>query len=100
MDPDESLMASHDVAIPNRQVWKRPTIVNHYNDGESHEVAIRNLIVSCVHLIIEEACVCETVVTFFEVGKLTWRSIHTYSERDLHTMLDTRVKRVFGLDMK
>jgi len=47
-------MATHDVAIPNRQVWKRPTIVNHHNDGESHEVAMRKPIVACVHLIIAE----------------------------------------------
>jgi hypothetical protein len=40
MDPAKSLMATHDVAIPNRQVWKRPTIVNHHNDEESHEVAV------------------------------------------------------------
>jgi hypothetical protein len=54
MDSAESLMATHDVAIPNRLVWKRPTIVNHHNDGESHVVAMRKLIVTCVQLIIVE----------------------------------------------
>ena len=52
MDPAESLMVTHDVAIaiPNRHVMKRPTVVNH-NDGESHEVAMRNLIIACVYLV-------------------------------------------------
>jgi len=54
MDPAESLMATYDVAIPSRQVWKRPTIVNHHNDEESHEVVMRNLFVACVHLIVTE----------------------------------------------
>jgi len=54
MDSAESLMATHDVAIPNRLVWKGPTIVNYHNDGESHVVAMRKLIVTCVQLIIVE----------------------------------------------
>ena len=28
--------------------------MNHHNDGESHEVAMRNLILACVHLIVAE----------------------------------------------
>jgi hypothetical protein len=65
MDPAESLMATHDVSIPNRQVWKRPTIVNHHNDGESHEVAVGNLLTTrgeppstCIGPLpsLEEAC--------------------------------------------
>jgi len=54
MDPAESLMATYDVAMPSRQVWKRPTVVNRHNDEESHEVAMRNLIVACVYLTIAE----------------------------------------------